>query len=164
MNLSQAAGEAATGPLTWRDIAAIWGAGLSTLLALGALLPSRPRFEIEPGEPPSSDLTLRISNPSTRHRLVRDVWRANLAGSSHSLGLYTRQTRLIDAGIAGSLNLLVRSGEEKVVQINCVEDRAGSCGRWLILFIWRGNWLLPVGFPVLVYVSTRRAAKLNSAK
>jgi hypothetical protein len=43
--------------LSWRDAAAIWGAGLSTVMAVMRLLPSRPRFHVEPGERPISDLT-----------------------------------------------------------------------------------------------------------
>ena len=55
---------------SWRDVAAVWGAGLSTVLALSRLLIPRPVFHIEPAQKPAGDLLLSIVNPDRKMVLV----------------------------------------------------------------------------------------------
>jgi hypothetical protein len=149
---------------TWRDVAAIWGAALSTLIVLVRLLPSRPMFFLEPGDRPSSDLTVHVINPAKSMRLVRERWRWKLTGSGSVIGVYTRQSRVDDAGVSGTLILAIKGESETVVMINCLNEHdQNGVGRWLLCFTWRGSWLVPIGFPAFVYVSTKRAAQLNSA-
>jgi len=63
---------------SWRDFAALWGATLSTLIVLANFLPARPRFHLEPSDPPETDLTLKIINPSQRMCFVRELFRIHL--------------------------------------------------------------------------------------
>ena len=129
---------------TWRDVAAVWGAGLSTLLVLAKLLPSRPRFHLEPGYWPSSDLTLRIINPSKNMRLVRELFRFQLGGSQKALGIYTGKTPLDLAGVPGSLLVGIKGEEEKEVKINCIinQDQTEN-NRWLVCFGWQAPSIIP---------------------
>ncbi|NUJ81422.1 hypothetical protein HUN39_15595 [Methylocystis sp. FS] len=147
----------------WRDFAAIWGAVLSSLLALARFLPDRPQFEIEPGKSVPCDLILRIINPAKSMRLVRDLCRIKIGrGGANVIGLYIEKTRLIDTGIPGTLLLAIKAESEREVMINCLSEK-DKPSRWLILFLWRGSWFLPIYFPAFVYVSTKRATKLNAA-
>ena len=148
----------------WRDFAAIWGAGLSTLLVLVKLLPTRPRFHLEPGERPSSDLTLRVINPAKSMRLVRELFRWHISGSQNALGIYTGKTPLDQAGVPGSLLIAIKGEDEKSVRINCIinQDRTEN-NRWLVCLGWQGQWVIPMWLPVPVLISTRRAERLNTA-
>jgi hypothetical protein len=161
---AEESGIAMTMDPAWRDFAALWGAGLSTLLVLAKLLPSRPRFHLEPGDRPSSDLTLRIINPSKNMRLVRELFRYQLSGSEKALGIYTGKTPLDLAGVPGSLLVAIKGEHEKEVSINCVinQDQTEN-NRWLVCFGWQGQWIIPIWFPVLVFISTKRASRLNAA-
>ena len=149
---------------TWRDFAAVWGAGVSTLLVLTKLLPSRPRFHLEPGDQPSSDLTLRIINPSKSMRFVRELFRYQLSGSQKAFGIYTGKTPLYLAGVPGSLLIAVKGEEEKEVSINCIinQDQTEN-NRWLVCFGWQGQWIIPVSIPAPMFISTKRATRLNAA-
>ena len=149
---------------SWRDFAAVWGAVLSTLIVLARLIPSRPQFEIEPGKPPTSDLILRIINPAKSMRLIRECFRVKISGGGSVLGVYTGKSRMCDAGVPGTLLLAIKGEDEKEVMINCLSDKdQNGNGRWILCFTWRGGWLLPFAIPAFVYVSTKRAARLNAA-
>jgi hypothetical protein len=90
-----------TGWMTWRDIAALWGAALSSLLFLERLFPARPLVRLEPGPYPSTSdpgLTVRIVNPSRDMLLVGNIRRFCVAGSATELGVYTRQTPMAEVG------------------------------------------------------------------
>jgi hypothetical protein len=150
--------------ISWKDAAAIWGAGLSTLIVLTKLLPSRPVFLVEPGDAPVSDLTIRIINPAKSMRIVRERFRVKLWGRGTVIGVYSRKSRMMDAGVPGTLVLAVKGESETSVSVNCAteRDQQGS-GGWLICFTWRGSWLIPLGIPAFVLVSTKRAALFNAA-
>lgn len=150
--------------MNWRDAAALWGAGLSTFLALASLLPSRPRFHVEPGEPPGIDLLIRVVNPAKRMCFVRELWRVQLGGPDRSLGVYTVKTPSAEVGVPGSLWISIESEDETRVVVNCIDGRTGFENCWLIVFGWQGPWLLPVWVPVPVLVSTARARRLNAAR
>ena len=147
---------------TWRDIAAVWGAGLSTLIWLGRLLPIRPTFHLAPGERPLSDMTLRIVNPSRETILVRDIARIRLGGDREIIGLFTRKTPVCDIGRSGGLLVTVPGEGALDVKVNCIDAEKEPNARWIVIFVWRGgSWIFPLGLPVPVYISARRAALLN---
>jgi hypothetical protein len=149
----------------WRDFAAIWGAGLATALALGKFLPARPRFHVEPGDKPVSDLTIRIINPAKRMCFVRELGRWHIGGPQKALGIYTGSTPMDQVGVPGSLFIGLKGEDEREVRVNCIiNNNLGENNRWLIWFGWQGGWVLPVWFPVPVFVSTKRAAKINEAR
>jgi hypothetical protein len=150
--------------LSLRDVVAIWGAGLSTILLLLKVLPSRPRFHVEPGERQVCDLTIRIANPAKGMCFVRECWRIRAPRSERSLGVFTDKT-IADAGKTGSLWITIRSESEVTVKVNCLLNRDGGpkC-RWLVIFGWQGSWIVPLWVPVPVYVSTGRANRLNTAR
>ena len=78
----------------WTSVAALWGAVLSTVLAVLSIVPPRPRFHFEPGDQPISDLTVRIVNPAKRMRFVRELGRIRFPGSEKaSLSVWTGKTR-----------------------------------------------------------------------
>jgi hypothetical protein len=150
--------------LSWRDLAAVWGAALSTLLVLAKLLPSKPTFHVEPGEKPITDLTIRIINPSKSMCLVRELFRLQLGGPQRALGVYTGRTPLEGAGVPGALLISIRGEEERAVMINCIINQdVGENNRWLVCFGWQGAWVIPLWLPVPVYISTKRAIRLNTA-
>jgi len=109
--------------LSWRDVAALWGAGLSTFLAIVGILPSRPRFHVEPGDQPgtASDLTVRVVNPSKHMRFVKELWRLPFPGSEKGLGVYTDKTAPDD--IMERLWLAIKSESEATVNVNCIINR-----------------------------------------
>jgi hypothetical protein len=148
----------------WRDLAALWGAALSTFIFVARFIPSRPIFEIERGQPPTSDLTLRVINPSKSMRVIRERFRFKLSGKGHAIGISTGRSRTCDVGTPGTLLLAIKGEDEQKVEINCLNEAdQGRNGRWLVCFTWRGSWILPLGIPAFVYVSTKRAAELNAA-
>jgi hypothetical protein len=152
--------------LTWRDIAALWGAGLSTLIVLTRLLPTRPLFFLEPRprDDSTTDAIIRIINPEKSMRLVRECYRWRLTGNGTVIGVFTRKSRLCDAGVAGTLLLAVKGESETTVKINCFKERDHKgTSRWLLCFTWRGAWLFPIGIPHFVYLSTKRIEQLNAA-
>jgi hypothetical protein len=150
--------------LSWRDAAAIWGAMLSTVMAVMRLLPSRPRFHVEPGEQPISDLTIRVANPSKGMCFVRELWRLPFPGTERPLGVYTGKTPMADVGATGSLWIAVKSESEVAIIVNCMDERSGPKNRWLLVFGWQGSWFVPTWAPVPVFISTKRAKRLNAAK
>jgi hypothetical protein len=151
--------------LTWRDIAALWGAGLSTLIVLTRLLPTRPLFFLEPrpGDDSTTDAIIRIINLDKSMRLVRERYRWRLTGKGRFIGVFTK-SRTDDAGKPGTLLLAVKGESEATVKINCFNayDHKGT-SRWLLCFTWRGAWLLPISIPHFVYLSTKRVEQLNAA-
>jgi hypothetical protein len=60
--------------MDWRTIAAVWGAGLSTFLALSRLIPEWPLVTLKPGGPPADFnpawIRIRVMNPSKRFLLI----------------------------------------------------------------------------------------------
>ena len=145
----------------WRDIAAVWGAALSSLLFLERLFPARPLIGLEPGPfQGTSDpgLTVRIVNPSRDMLLIGNVRRFRVAGAATELGIFTRQTPLTDVAKNPSpVVLYVRGESDAALSINFVGP-----GAWVLLIWWRRTWLLSLWLPRLVLVSTALAMKINS--
>lgn len=150
---------------SWRDFAAVWGAALSTLIVLARIIPSRPQFEIEPGKPPISDLILRIINPAKNMRLVRKSFRMKISGGESAIGIYTGKSKINEIGVPGTLLFAIKGEDEREVMIIFENDKAKNrYGRWIVCFTWRGGgWLFPFAIPAFVYISTKRAARLNAA-
>lgn len=141
----------------WRTVAAVWGAALSTWLAVTKLLPDRPRFYVEPD--PSriidrdspADAVLRIVNPAKRMVFLQ-LW-ACLSlpprGGDGSLVVHMRGD--MRNGVERRLRLAVPG--ETVIKADIVW---GHEGRWLLVFLWEHTWLLPVPLPSFAVVSTRQ--------
>jgi hypothetical protein len=147
---------------SWRDVAALWGAGLSTWLAIVRSLPPRPRFYIEASNQAGADLIIRVVNPSKRTRLVKVLCRLRSLGTEPTLGVY------IDPSEAQEpLRVAIKSEAEATITVNCLinRDRAGQKNYWLVIFGWQGSWAVPwLWVPVPVFVSTPRANRLKAAK
>jgi hypothetical protein len=152
----------------WRDAAALWGAALSTLLAIGGILSYRPRFHVEPSNQGGVDLTVRIVNPSKRMRFVKELWRFPPFGTPRrALGVYTDRT--LEMGVAGepgSLWLAIKGEDAVTVMVNClVNPKTVGNARWLVIFGWQGSWVVSwFWLPIPVFLSTSRANRLNAAE
>jgi hypothetical protein len=150
--------------LSWRDFAAIWGAGLSSLIVLARFLQARPRFKTEPGKLPTSDQILRIVNPAKNMRLIRERFRVKVSGDGCEIGIFTGKSRVCDLGVPGTLLFAIKGEDEREVTIIFANNKSLNVnGRWIVCFTWHGDWLLPFPIPAFVYISTKRAAQLNTA-
>jgi hypothetical protein len=139
------------------EIAGLWGAFLSTLLAAIRVLPERPRFYLEPATDTGADIQIRVVNPASEHLYIRDFCRINLRSQKSEIGIYTRKTRLTDIGVAGSFKIGVPGKGEQIISVNCI-----GTGTWFTVFLWRHPWPLPVSVPQIVLLSKTRADALSS--
>lgn len=143
--------------ISLRDIAAIWGAGLSTLLALSYFLPARPYFHLEPGE--MNDLRIRIVNPARDMVFVREWFRFRLGGSETALGVFSDGSRFEDMGRSGTVHVGIPGEGSGYITVNTLKP--GSI--WLVVLRWRRQWLLPIWIPKVVFLSGHRAAEMKAA-
>ena len=62
--------------MDWKAVAAIWGAGLSTILAIAKVLEARPVFQLEPMNTLTGDQWYRIivRNTSRYAILIKNLW------------------------------------------------------------------------------------------
>lgn len=157
--------------LSWKDVAALWGAGLSTWLALTRLLPSRPRLHVEPPEDTFLNRTviegddvkfatavIRVVNPAKRMVYVRDLLRVRLRGSVNEIALHTGKSSLALSGRPGSLRLLLPPEAQTEAEAMFDEDTV-----WLVVFVWQQPWLMPVWMPVVLVVSGERIKRYRDA-
>ena len=149
--------------------AALWGAGLSTLLAVLSIVPSKPKFHVEPSSLSGEDLTVRIVNPAKRMRFVRVLWCFPFPGSEKTLPIYTdeilKESPLYDVGRRRPLWIALKSESEAMVRMNWIMKYPESLkNRWLVVFGWQGSWIVPLWVPVPVFISTKRAERLNAAR
>jgi hypothetical protein len=94
---------------------------------------------------------------------VRELFRIHLTGKENALGIYTEKSKMHEVGRRGALWAYIEANGKKDVRINCVINKQSENNRWLICFTWQGGWFIPVGIPVLVYISTKRAERINAA-
>ena len=145
----------------WTSAAAIWGAGLSTLVVVLSIVPSRPRFHVEPRSQRGDDLTVRIVNPAKRMRFVRQLCCWPFPGSEKTLPIHTDES----PGWLARRWIALKSESETTVYMTWVIGEPRPSNRWLVIFGWRGAWIVPwIWVPVPVYVSTGRAKRLNDAQ
>ena len=148
----------------WTSVAALWGAVLSTWLAL----PSRLKFHVEPGTKSGDDMTVRIVNPTHRMRFVRLLCYIPFPGSQKPLSIYTDEM-LKDSPLYGArrrpLWIALKSESEKTVSMKWIMPPVSQRDRWLVIFGWQGAWIVPwIWAPVFVYISTARAKRLDPEK
>jgi len=155
----------------WKDWAAVWGAGLSTWLAVSRWLPDRPRLHLEPPEDAFRSTTvidgtevrvggvvIRIVNPAKRMAYVRDWKRIKLRGSVRVIALHTRKSKLSEAERPGSLQLLLPPEAQTTAE---AVFEQGS--RWLLVLPWQQPWLMPVWVPAVLLVSGKRIVRYGEA-
>jgi hypothetical protein len=154
----------------WTSAAAVWGAVLSTVLAVLSIVPPWPKFHVEPKSFGGEDLTIRIVNPAKRMRFVRLCRCVPLNREKKTLAIYTdemlKESPLYDGGRRRPLWIALKSESEAMVRMTwTMKDSESSKDRWLVIFGWQGAWIVPwIWVPVFVYVSTARAKRLNVAK
>jgi hypothetical protein len=82
----------------------------------------------------------------------------------NALGIYTGKSKMEEIGQPGALWAYIEGEGKKEIRINCIiNQRTTENNRWLVYFTWQGSWFLPIGFPALVYISTKRAERINAA-
>jgi hypothetical protein len=151
----------------WTSVAALWGAVLSTVLAVLSIVPPWPKFHVEPKSLAGDDLTVRIVNPAKRMRFVRVLW---CFPSEKTLPIYTDEmlkvSPLYKDRRRGPLWIALKSESEAMVRMTwTMKDSESSQDWWLVIFGWQGAWIVPwIWMPVFVYVSTARAKRLNPEK
>lgn len=146
--------------LGWREIAALWGAGLSTVLALLKFLPLAPQFIFEPdgfGDKTRSCF-LRISNPGVSTLYIRVRGRFKLCWGDHALAIYARGTRMSDAEGTNSIYAVAPNEEIRIEVLLTSPD-----SRWLVVWSWHRGWLLPLRLPMLTYFSGPRMEEMSNA-
>jgi hypothetical protein len=161
--------------MEWRTFAAVWGAGLSTLLALSRI--EWPLVSFEPGSPlgrfdAPAWVRIRIMNPSKRSLVVVGMGQVRLRRGSGRIEFFHERdvgSNNDEAGIQDikfaqrsydkELRLYVPGEKSAVVRI--VTSMADGCH--ILVFWWHRNWLLGRCLPLFVRVSARRARQINGA-
>ncbi len=93
---------------------------------------------------------------------VREWLRWSIGSKREPLGIFTDKSKLAEIGEPGKLWVSIKAGDEKLVKINCLSDREQQAA-WLLIFLWHGAGLLPCRWPAVVYISAKRAARINAA-
>jgi hypothetical protein len=160
----------------WRTFAAVWGAGLSTLLALSRI--EWPLVSFEPGRPPTNLdsrvwVRVRIINSSKRSLVVVGIsqfqrWRRSEriklfrepdVGSNNTEAATIQEIKFSQHSYDNTLPLYV-SGEKSVVVR--IAEITGDASHFLV-FWWHRNGLLGFRLPLFVRVSAHLARQINGA-
>jgi hypothetical protein len=151
--------------ISWRDMAAFWGAGLSTLIFLSQFFPSSPVIHVETGHPTGADLNLRIVNPSKRTVIIREFARCKLKRGQNKIVISRGHEANMNGNEAvGGIWAAIKGEDELICEVYGLNKVIQGCvTRWLIVFLWRGGWPFPIWFPTFVFLSTKRATLLNAA-
>jgi hypothetical protein len=105
-----------------------------------------------------------VVNPMRKMIFIRDWKRLPIGRRSSPLGVFTDKSKLVEIGEPGNLWIAIKGGDEKVIKINWPHTRDYRTeAAWLLIFLWRGAWLLPIELPALVFISTKLAARINIA-
>jgi hypothetical protein len=160
--------------MQWQTFAAVWGAGLSSFLALTRLLPEWPLVTVEPGSQPlefnPAWVRIRIMNPSKRSLVVVKMDQFSLRrGGGHIEFFRESDTRNEDAAAqeikfaqrSSGKELLVRVPGENSVVVRIAAISADSSH--LLVFWWHRHWLLGFNLPLCVTVSACLAKQINGA-
>ncbi len=146
--------------LGWREIAALWGAGLSTVLAFLKFLPLAPQFAFEPETGTSSRpyCHLKVSNPGKSTLYFRTWKRIALRGGKDGLQIATCYTPM-DKGVGTDARYAVGpNGELSFHVIASVPEDL-----WLVIWSWHRGWMLPLRLPCLMVISGARIGAINAA-
>lgn len=145
---------------SWRDFAAVWGACLSTVLALSRLLIPRPVFHIEPAQKPAGDLLLRIVNPGRKMVLVRRGWSVRLGSKDSEVRTLIYGPGTAENDVPPTVLAIPSEGEERLLV-----EFFGVRPSVLTVFWWRRSWLFSaIAVPVPVVLSKARADRLKSTR
>lgn len=161
------------GALNWRDYAAIWGAGLSTALAIGGWLKTRPLFMLGPSDHThQQDQNLRITIRNLEEKPVQ-IAKVILIRWRGPIGMFrvsdsTRETvvdvvewmdLVNDKGkIAfGEYPIFIEGKSDYRLRLNTIQPKTKA----LIVFLWHRFWTLPFLLPSWVLVTRYRADQIN---
>lgn len=154
---------------------AIWGAALSTILALVKLIPEWPVLSVWPSSTPGADLAttieVRVFNPAKRPLFIEGSFQLPLRASkfriidNRPLELREHITRAFEDQMGytrkGQPRLYVAAEDWAILSVSGIE--AGTSRT--IVFWWHRNWLLRwVRFPAIVRVSSDLAEMLNRGR
>ena len=108
--------------MQWQTIAAVWGASLSTFLALSRLVPEWPLVTIEPGSPPRDFdpawVRIRIMNPSKRSLVVVSMGQISLRRSGERIEFFHERHTTKEDVAAQEIKFAQRSfGRELLVYV-----------------------------------------------
>lgn len=140
---------------TVKSTAAIWGALLSTLLALAKLFEQRPLATLESYEPDAGTkqfYQVRISNPCTYPifiKKVRVIYPRDAA--FYKVGAMVRRPELFSESTNASINLMIPGGAEAEVRFALVD-----APKQPIMMIIRVHWfknqpLILPRWPILIF-------------
>jgi hypothetical protein len=164
--------------LEWRTFAAVWGAGLSTLLALSSI--EWPVVSFEPGLPPTTLdprvwVRVRIMNPSKRSLVIAGNCKGQVSlrhGSGRirffhepDLGSNNDEAAIQNIKFAQhsyDKELLLYVSGEKSAVVRIAEIAAD--GFYILVFWWHRNWLLGFKLPLFIRISARLAREINGAR
>jgi hypothetical protein len=160
--------------LEWRTLAAIWGAGLSTFLALSSLLPEWPLVTLEPGAPPRDFapawVRIRIINPSKKSLVVVRMSQISLRRSSEHLQFFRERDLKIntDEAVVQEIKFAQRAFDKELLAYVPGEKSAVvriaaiiADGTHVLVFWWHRNWLLGFNLPLCIRVSARVVRQIN---
>ena len=147
----------------WTTALAIWGAGLSTVLAWARFLP-RPKVILAPWpaeRPQASRLEMRVINNSSWPIEIYKVCRVRLSGQSVEFMANsdpeTPLSNWFDWDESGEFYLYVPPHKSGSVFLHGLAPDSRS----LLMFMWHGGPILPVRNPLFVYVSGRHAERVS---
>jgi hypothetical protein len=158
----------------WQTIAAVWGAGLSTFLALSRLLPEWPLVTLESGSPPRNFhpawVRIRIMNWSKRSLVIVKMDQFSLGRGGGRIEFF-HELDIRNEGAAAQeikfaqrsfdTELLVRISGENSVVVRIAAISADNSH--LLVFWWHRHWFLGFSLPLCVRVSARLARQINGA-
>lgn len=157
----------------WRTVAALWGAGLSTLLAI-TRLPDPPILRLEPGSATASEprwLTLRVINDSKRALLVNGYWRIPLRPRGSMLRVFPSGRDSPDewrrfsereaqdrSWRQANPRFHLLGDTDHVLRIGPIEDKC----LWIVVVWWHRNYALSL--PAFVTVTRRIADTIDESR
>lgn len=148
---------------------AVYGAALSTILALAKIIPEWPHITFARHEPEAEGvLLLRVTNPAKRALFIEG--NTQFPQSAPPFGLADHQPLNRRADIVAAFEhhmdyprvtprLCVPAGGEGFIRVSKIE---GDDER-LIVFWWHRSWLLKLKLPMWVRVSERLVSLVNRA-
>ncbi len=147
----------------WTTAFAIWGAGLSTVLAWARFLP-RPRIVLTPWpaeRPQPSQLEMRVVNGSSWPIEIYKVKRLRISGKpiefAPNTDPETPLSNWFDWDESGEIYLHVPAHKTGSIFMRGLSEDSRS----LLIFHWHSGPVLPVRNPLWVYVSGRHAARMS---
>jgi hypothetical protein len=146
---------------------AIYGACLSTILALAKIIPEWPVVTLVPPDSPDAPgVSLSVVNPAKRSLFIEGNWQFPQAAPAFHLRerrtLNRREeiTRAYEERMGPpqiTPRLFVPAQGEAFLSVTGMDEEAER----LIVLWWHRNWLVPLRLPVFVRVSSSLASVVN---